>query len=158
MHFEAMVRMQQKEELALHAKREAEAQADERIRRTAREQPASLSHSERMYQQALEQQAKLERQAMEREREREAMEMQESTFAPSISAGARKLRTDERPVEQRVMDWHEAKETRLREAVADSPTADPKRSLVSTPSSGVPPRRKGNPQFTGGKKITTSDF
>lgn len=157
MHFEAMVRLQQKEEAALQAKREEEALATQRMKRTTGTHGSAAESGERLYRRALEQQAKLERKAVERQRELLDAEMHDSTFAPKISQRAACLRTDGRPVEQRTMEWHEWKNAKQAEAAAASPTA---RAAHTTSSPEHRRRSAGsaNPTITAGKPRTVDSF
>ena len=196
-HFEAMVRLQQKEELALQAQREAEAQATERISRTAPSggsggggvgghggkafAKAGEQASERLYQRAIEQQARLERQTVERRLQQAEEELAGSTFSPSLAATAARRASvgDERPVEARVMEWHEAKlerqAMRQLEVVETSGQAPPRlgggtapgsagaagkhfKATAATPLAGHPLRRSGNPQFSGGRPKTVEQL
>ena len=72
--------------------------------------------------------------------------------APQLSSVARQLRTDGRPVEQRMLDWHEAKQAKLADAAAASITAE-----RATPPTDRR-RRSGDPQFSGGKARTVDSF
>ena len=114
MHFEAMVRLQQKEELVLHAQREAEAQAAERMRRTVTTQPAGVgvSAGDRLYQQGRATQERLERLAVERQQALLDAETVAAPLSPRISSRAART-SDGRPVHVRVMDWHDAKQSKL---------------------------------------------
>ena len=166
MHFEAMVRLQQKEELALHVKREEEAQALERIQRTAGGPMVSPGQGGRLYQDALERQAKLETRVLERKEQLDAEEIAGSTFTPPLSRLSSKLRTDGRPVEQRVMEWHELKQAKRVDAAAAKARAEegPPRVTAArvgpVPTSGDPRPTvaRGNPQFSGGKPRTVDDI
>ena len=192
-HFEAMVRLQQKEEMVLQAQREADAQAIERMQRTAPKAsigydplPIPGAHapsagptagetaSERLYQRAVEQQAKLDRQAIERRQQLLDAELAGATFSPAITLCARRTSTDSRPVEQRTMEWHEAKQSRLADATRQAEqrcgAAAATTSGIATPGSGGAKRasatpggrkeagRTGNPQFSGGRPVTVDDL
>ena len=128
MHFEAMVRLQQKEELVLHAQREAEAQAAERMSRTVTTKPAGVTElaGDRLYQQARASQAKLERLAVERQQALVDAETVATPLSPRISSRAART-SDGRPVHVRVMDWHDAKQSKLAAAGATVSPVSPGR-------------------------------
>ena len=168
MHFEAMVRMQQKEELILSAKMAEEAHANEKIRRTsisasqkaaaaaAAASVGKLYGGERLYQQSKEQQAKLERQGIERQQQLLEKELESSTFHPQVTSRAAKMRTDGRPVEERMADWYEAKQAKHSEAMAQSASAMLPAKQKSRGSTTGP--RVGDPHHLGTKARTVEDF
>ena len=158
-HFEAMIRKQQKEELVLSVKREVESQEDERMRRTIAPDPnAAAIASDRLYQQAIERQAKLELKALERHHERVETELEGATFVPQITTKASKMRTDGRPVEMRIQDWYEAKQTKLSDAAAASAGRDLAGSKQTAERSSRAGRAMRDPAYQGGKMKTVEDI
>ena len=120
MYAEGLARQQHRDQVTMQARRDADAEATERAYRTAGKTPVSAAKSGRLYKQGLEQLARQDRlHQMEMQKKRDE-ELLGTTFAPDISPFAEKLRTDGRPVEQRMMEWHEAKQARLAEVLASS--------------------------------------
>ena len=102
-----------RQEAILHVKREMEAQAIERMHRTIASGAAkSTVADERLYHDGMATKAKLERKSVERRQQLAEAEVEGVQSKPQISTRAAKLRTDGRPVEERIMDWHDAKERR----------------------------------------------
>ena len=156
------------QELVLHTKREAEGQAAERVRRTSVGAPEAaaaaaaaassgqLYGGERLYQAGKQQQARLERQSIEAKQQRVDEELRVSTFSPQLSSKAARLRTDGRPVEERMMEWHEARQAKISDAAAASATA-----LHAAPSAAAERRARrsvGDPAYHGGKMRTVDDL
>jgi hypothetical protein len=124
MHFDAMVRLQVREDLVLQARREAEELSSTQVNRTAGTVPVSSSaQRERLYMSAVEQQAKQERRVLERQRELHVAELDGTTFSPVLTRRGMHLRTDGVPVEVRMRHWEEVRQTKLADKVAASPTA-----------------------------------
>ena len=151
------------QELVLQAKREAETQAAERMRRTLAPEPkAAAAAGERLYQQAREQQAKQERRAVERLHALGDAETSGATFTPQITSMASKLPTGGRPVEMRIQDWYEVKQSKLSDAAAASASRDLASTKVAyegKPSQlPMASRAARDPAFAGGRIKTVDDI
>jgi hypothetical protein len=132
MYAEGLARQQHRDEVTMQARRDADAEAIERAHRTAGKTPVSAAKGGRLYKQGLEQLARQDRLHQMEVQQKRDDELLGTTFAPEISPFAEKLRTDGRSVEQRMMEWHEAKQARLAERLASS---QPNSSTLGTATS-----------------------
>ena len=153
-HFEAMMRLQRREELVLHVRREEEQAADALRQRTTGASPIKgAARAEHLYQYAVERQARLERLTMERQEQLRSVELDGYTFAPQlVTESARQQSTDGRPASERLLDWERQRQARLAEQMAKkSPSAG--RSSKSPPRApsypALSPSYPGSPQSPG---------
>ena len=110
--------------LVLQARREEHAAAIERVHRTAGTTPVSgAAQRERLYHEAVERQARLERVALERQQQMREAELDGVTFTPQLSERASQKAADGRPARERLMAWEHQRQAKLAEKVAASPTS-----------------------------------
>ena len=100
---------------------------------------------DRLYLRAVEQQAKLERKALERQRQLRTDELKGTTFSPQLTKRAVNLRTNGLSVEARMEQWESVRQAKLAEKVAASPTAP--QHANSAPMRRPPNSRTGNPVY-----------
>ena len=148
------MRLQRREELVLHVRREEEQAADALRQRTTGASPIKgAARAEHLYQYAVERQARLERLTMERQEQLRSVELDGYTFAPQlVTESARQQSTDGRPASERLLDWERQRQARLAEQMAKkSPSAG--RSSKSPPRApsypALSPSYPGSPQSPG---------
>jgi hypothetical protein len=142
-HFEAMMRLQRREELVLHVRREEEQAADALRQRTTGASPVKgAARTEHLYQCAVERQARLERLTMERQEQLRSVELDGYTFAPQlVTESDRQQSTDGRPASERLLDWERQRQARLAERIAKRSPSAGRSSPPRARSSQIEPDR-----------------
>ena len=117
MHAEAMRALREREQAVQLAREQAEIQAAELAHRTAGSVPVTTAaQRERLYRDAIEQQARQERLAIQRQQELRAAELEGTTFSPDITPRAARVR---RPngisTEQWLLQWEAERQGKLEE-------------------------------------------